>query len=259
MTLLELLVSMSVMLLVVGMLAGLAKGVQLSHEHGESYGTVTQHARVVLERICRTVNKAKGNDKFPGVLVLAEYQGSWRFPDTLVVWRLDATPAADRVPLYKEIAVYCPSPTAPNELLEITVPGDTNPVPPATDLTTWSAAVAAIKTSGTRVVLTKMLRTASVTDDLGARLRGALRFEPDLTPSATQWAQYKAGSRTWDQLGWIQGIRSSVSGLCQARVRIELQLQPQSAISASGAGAIRAIPFFGSAALYCMATEDRNW
>ena len=42
-TLLELLIAMSVMLLVVGTLAGLAKGVQLGFEHGEAYGTITQH------------------------------------------------------------------------------------------------------------------------------------------------------------------------------------------------------------------------
>ena len=125
MTLLELLVSMSVMLLVVGTLAGLAKGVQLSFEHGEAYGTVTQHARVALERIARTANEARANRQFPGFLVVAETEGSWRFPETLVVWRKTAPPAAADVPKVSELVLYCPDRGFPNILLEITVPGDT--------------------------------------------------------------------------------------------------------------------------------------
>ena len=258
MTLLELLISMSVMLLVVGTLAGLAKGVQLSFEHGEAYGTVTQHARVALERIARTANEARANRQFPGFLVVAETEGSWRFPETLVVWRKTTPPAAADVPKVSELVLYCPDRGFPNILLEITVPGDTPAMPSldptgasyASNLAFWEATVLAIRqsTSVTKVRLTSLVRTGAVGS---GRLRGGLRFETRLTPSGAQLSQYYvAHTRTWQQLSWVQGVYGPDVGLRQAWVRLELQLQPQTSMDATDAGGLYSVPFFGSAAIY---------
>ena len=57
-------------------------------------------------------------------------------------------------------------------------------------------------------------------------MRGAARFETRLRPSDTDWANYKAGSVTWMNLPWVQGIYGSQAGLRQVWVRMELQFVP---------------------------------
>jgi hypothetical protein len=258
MTLLELLISMSVMLLVVGTLAGLAKGVQLSFEHGEAYGTITQHARVAFERITRTANGARANKHFPGFLVVAESDGTWSFPETLVVWGKATQPGADDVPKVSELVVYCPDRNTPADLVEITIPDNATAMPSldptgagySSNLATWQATVLAMRqsTSATKVRLTSLLRTAAVGS---SGLRGAVRFTLRLTPSDSQLSQYYvAHTRTWQQVSWAQGMYGPDAGLRQAWVRMEIQLQPQTNMDVTDPAGLYSVPFFGSAAIY---------
>jgi len=261
MTLLELLVSMSVMLLVVGTLAGLAKGVQLSFEHGEAYGTITQHARVSLDRIARTVNKAHASNQFPGVLVVSDYEGGEWFPETLVVWHPKDKPIApEGLPQLNELVIYCPSRypysagEKPNCLVEIVIASSTTgAVHAATDTTWWQTTIQNIRRSIEGDLLTSLVRATALT---GGRVRGAVRFERVLTPSdeeLTGWKTAGSTSSAWDNLPWAHAIRASratpYSGLRQARVRIELQLL-RSPTDAAGPEASEAVPFFASAAIY---------
>lgn len=253
MTLLELLVAMSVLVLIAGVLGGLAIGVQQGYQYAEQYGVATQHARVALERITRTVSQATASEHFPGILVIAETHGQWRFPETLVVWRPTGT-AADPggLPRFNELVIYCPDVQAPNRLVEITVPGDARVTPPTADSAAWRAEIAAIRNSSTaqKVVLTELLRSCTLTETSPPQVRGAVRFESRLRPSESEWASYKAGSLQWKDLSWVQYIYGSRAGLRQAWMRVEMQI----AIGDSGAGnqpgTAVVIPFFGSAAAY---------
>jgi hypothetical protein len=258
-TLVELLIASSIVVLVVAALAGLARAVQLGSAYGEGHGTATQHARVILERISRAVHGATANESFPGLLVVAEESGRWRFPDTLVVWRPKSQAVDPKgLPRLNELVIYCPHPTIPNELLEITVPNDSRTMPPASDEAAWAAELAAIKTSSssTAIPLTTLLRTCSLAGSAssvssgGTDCRAAVRFECQLRPSAADWAAYKAGTLAWDKLPWVQGIGSSKTGLRQAWLRIELQMMPGAEAAGDDPGGQQAIPFFGSAALY---------
>jgi len=261
-SLLELLVAMSVMLLVVGMLAGLAEGVQSSFGRGEAFGTITQHARVVLDRITRTVNEAYGNDVFPAVLVVADYDGSVRFPETLVVWNprravkgstAPANPSG--LPLWNELIIYCPdrySDASPSRLMEIR-PTSTAQVPAATATAAWQTQIDTLRESTQGDLLTPLLRTAALR---GGQTRGAVRFERVLTPSDAQLSAWQdAGSTAdgWGSLPWIYALyfkdASPRSGLRQARVRIELQLV-RSPTDKTIPEATQVVPFFGSAAAY---------
>ena len=147
--------------------------------------------------------------------------------------------------------VYCPNPAAPNQLVEMTAPGDTRTVPAASDQTGWQNALAAMRTSATTqtVVLTSLLRTCA-TDGSGQNLRGDARFETRSRPSDTDWANYQAGSVTWMNLPWVQGIYGAQAGLRQVWVRMELQLTPGTNWIESNPAAAQAMPFFGSSALY---------
>ena len=106
----------------------------------------TQHARVALDRITRTIYGATANEQFPGCIVVAETINGWRYPDTLVIWRPNGAAAnPNGLPRYCELVIYCPHPNNPNQLVEITAPTDTRTVPAVTDTSSWQSEIAAIK------------------------------------------------------------------------------------------------------------------
>lgn len=256
-TLLELLLAISIMVLIAGSLGALAQAVQSGSDFGEGHGTAAQHARVTLERITRTVSEAKASGQFPGILVVAEEIGSWRFPDTLVVWhpRQGSARNPDGLPCFDELVIYCPNPQAPNQLWELTIPAgsDTRTVPAVDAKDAWRAELQAIKvlTTASRVVLTDLLRTGAVSETSSTQQRGVMRFVDRLRPSKEEWDKYQSGELSWNRLSWVQGIYGPKTGLRQAWVRIELQLLPVTAASGSASRlGSQAIPFFGSAALY---------
>jgi len=246
---------MTIMVMVVGALGAITKAVQLSFEYNQGHGEATQHARVVLERICRTAREAIANETFPGLVVLAEEVGAWRFPDTLVVWHPDGEPVSpEGMPRLDELVIYCPHPNAPGTLVEITT-GDTAEL--SADEATRASQIEAIKQSNASEVttLTSLLRTGAVTDNGNAQLRGAVRFETLLRPSEAEWND---PSIAWEDLPWVQGIYGLQTGLRQTWVRIEIQLMTGDAPAAGAADRRQAIPFFGSAAVYYTMHEDQR-
>lgn len=254
-TLLELLIAMTIMVMVVGAMGGLTRTVQQGFEYSEGYGLSTQHARVVLDRIAQNVAQATANEQFPGCLVVAETVNTFRYPDTLVLWRPSGAPVAPNgLPRYNELLVYCPNPAAPKQFVEMTAPSDMRTVPAASDQAGWQAAMAALKKDRNTkmVVLSDLLRTCSM-DPSGfatSNVRGAARFESRLRPSDADWASYTAGTITWMNLPWVQGIYGSQAGLRQVWVRMELQLMPGAEWVASNPAAAQATALMGSATLY---------
>jgi hypothetical protein len=81
-------------------------------------------------------------------------------------------------------------------------------------------------------------------------LRGAVRFERELRPSATDWTRYTQGTLAWNNLAWPQGIYGTHTGLRQVWVRTELQLMPGEDVLKADPQGQRAIPFLGSGTLH---------
>jgi hypothetical protein len=254
MTLLELMLAMTIMVMVIGAMGGLARTVQQGFEYSEGYGIATQHARVVLERIADDVCKATANAKFPGCIVVADLVGSESYPDALVVWRPSGLPAnPEGLPLYKELVVYCPNPNNPGQFVEMRAPSDARTVPAADDQAAWRTNLNALKTaqSTNLIELTALLRRCMTLNNGNlSDMRGAARFEVRLCPSESDWAAYNAGTKTWKQLPWPQGIYGTQAGLRQVWVRMELQLMPGVDWVSSDPAAGQPVPFFGSAVLY---------
>ncbi len=249
-TLLELLIAISITAAIAVALGGLVRATQGAFDYAETRGTATQHARVVLHRICRTVRQATANEQFPGFLVVAERAGPWRFPDTLVVWHPSGDPVdAAGLPRFNELVIYCPAPAAPNQLLELTVPNDTRTVPPPSDTAAWITALRQLKQSADtqRLVLTDLVRTATLPESANMPVRGAVRFEQRLRPSDDDWQGYLAGSTDWEELPWVQGLYGTNTGMRQSWMRVELQLVAPATDGSTGA---EVFPFFGSAAVY---------
>ena len=259
-TLAELLIAGGVMAMILAAMANVFSAVQMSSDYVRGKGQTVQHARVALHRIQSFMNEATATEDFYGFEVFGEVVNGYAYPDTLVVWRPDGDPLnPDGPPLFSEIVVFCPDPNAPNQLLEITDPADTRPVPAFTATGAWATELDNLKngTTANRVVLTNMLRvgsTALIDGDMSAP-RGAVRFDVRVLPTVGEWSQFQAGTSNWADLAWVQGIYSSQTGLRQVWGRVELQLMPADAGTQIDPTGETAIPFFGSGALYYEMTQ----
>ena len=248
-TLVELLLAVSILGIMAGALTGLASAVQQSSGYSQGYGTATQHARVTFERISRTVGEATATDQYPGAVVVSTTVSGFGYPDMLVVWHPNGAPAnAAGPPLLSEVVIYCPDPSNPYQLLEVTLPGNSTSIPlNSASLNTpgWQSQLASLVTSpsSNRVLLTNLVRAASVNN---ANLRAAIRFETEMHPTDSEWAVYQEGTAAWNSLSWAQGICGSQTGLRQVAVRCEVQLLPQQAAGTLDPTSQQAIPFLGS-------------
>jgi hypothetical protein len=254
MTLVELLLASAIMAVMAGTLAVLSLAVANTAAYTRGRGETTQHARVVHERLTRLIQEAYAAENHPGAAVLDTYVGSWRFPDMLLVWRPNGSPQnASGPPLIRELVIITPDPDRPNRLLEVTAPLDSRTIPLDSALNTdaWRAELRALVRSpqAKKTVLTELLRVAAATVDgsisngSGSTLRGAVRFECELRPTAAEWAQYRAGSKAWETLAWPQTQYGWQTGLRHVWVRWELQFAPSNLANTAAA------PHFGSATL----------
>src|SRR5437773_6120741 len=86
MTLAELLIAATIMLMIAAAVGTLASAVKSANDYCKGYTTSAQHARVALSRMERAMMNAYANEQFPGCLVVAEQAGSQTLPNTLVIW-----------------------------------------------------------------------------------------------------------------------------------------------------------------------------
>jgi len=252
-TLAELLIATTIMLLIASGVATLASAVHSTNDFCQGYTICGQHARVALSRIERAVQNATASEFFPGCIIVTEPFGSQTLPTTLVVWYPTTTAANPAgLPLISEIVVFSPDPTRPNTLLEIRSPTELLAVPSANDMTSWRTLIDRLKnsTTTTKIMLTDRLRASpasgSYSDSLNSSdLRSNVRFRRLMAPSDTEWSQYRAGTRTWQTIDWPLDSYRSTSGTRTVVCQTELQFVPGAMASAS----VTAIPFFGSAAI----------
>src|SRR5690349_17194809 len=126
-TLIELLIATSIMAIMAGVLGGLALSVQMHSKHSQGHGEAVQHARVVLDRLQRTMNAATTSESFPGFFVVPISSAGYSLPENIVVWRpTGAVANPTGLPRWSEVVIYGPDPSAPNRLLEITTTSDTS-------------------------------------------------------------------------------------------------------------------------------------
>lgn len=249
-TLSELLIASTIMVMIAAAVATLGATAHSSNDHCQGQTVAAQHARVALQRIEYAVEQAVASEQFPVCLVVAEQVGAQKLPDTLVVWSPAGAPANPTgLPLVRELIVFTPAADHPNTLLEIRSPTSGSTAPPTSDTSGWRNLVEQLKTSSTaeKTVLTDRLRTTPITgewnDSLTAsQLRAVIRFRRLLAPTEQEWSQYRAGTKAWNELAWPLDSYRSTSGTRTVACQAELQIVTGSRASA----AITALPFFGS-------------
>jgi hypothetical protein len=258
-TLAELLVAASIMLMIAAAVGTLASAVKSTNDYCQGYTTSAQHARVALSRIERAVTSAFASELFPACLIVSEQAGSELLPNTLVVWNPTTGTVAnpDGLPLIGEIVIFSFDPARPNTLIEVRSPAETGTVPAVSDTGAWRTLTERLLTSNatTKTTLTDRLRTSPLTgeyrDTLSpSDLRGAIRFRRIMAPTDQEWTLFQAGLKTrlaWASLNWPLGMYSFSysrwTGIRTVVCQTELQIAPGNMASS----AVTALPFFGSA------------
>ena len=248
-TIIELLFAVLIMAIVAASLQAMIGSVEIANDYSQGYGTATQHARVAFSRIEAAIHSAYGKSIYPGVWVTQDTDGQWTYPNTLIVWQPSGTPANPAgPPLVRELVIFCPDPNQPNDLVQLTVPGNATAVP-TTNLSAFTTLINSLKTSTTanKIVLTNLLQVTSVSGSAGTVARPALRFVATLTPSAASWNSYLSGATTWGNLPWAQGMCSAAEGRREVWLRSEIQLVPGVAWTGENSAAGTPLPFLGSA------------
>jgi prepilin-type N-terminal cleavage/methylation domain-containing protein len=253
MTLTELLVASTIMVMIAGAMSMLSMTVHSANDHCEGQATAAQHGRVILERVNRSIAGATANEAFPGTIVVDEVIGAYKYPQTLAVWLPESTPSpATRLPLVEEIVFFTTDPAQPNVLIEVRDAGNTASVPAVSSKSSWRTLVAAVRSSQTaeRIVLSDQVRTGVVTTPTGGNpataSRGALRFVQLMAPDDSEWNDYLNNNLDWDELSWPLDAYGTQAGMRRVTIQTEVQLAAGTEAETANS---QPVPFFGSAAV----------
>ena len=115
-------------------------------------------------------------------------------------------------------------------------------VPPVSGMGSMFSMYGTSVQSGSSSSTSSTATTASTTQSIGNA-----RFTLTLTPTDSELASASPQTTAWTQLSWPQGNFGNRSGMRQATLQIELQVEPDGIVRASDS--VSAIPFFGSASL----------
>lgn len=227
--------------------------------------------------------KIAGQPTRLGLAVVSRPVGTHQLPDVLVLWTggrtggMAASGVQTRLPIVGELLIYTWNNSTPSQLVEVAFPGQTTALDfAASDLATQVTNLLA-STSAESIPICERLRVSSVSGGSSstslsypvepsslygpslastpsstpssasseASTVGNLRFTLTLTPSDSELASAAPQTTAWTQLSWPQGTFGSRSGIRQANLQMELQVEPDGIVRASDT--VTAIPFFGSA------------
>ena len=227
--------------------------------------------------------KVTGQPTRLGMTVVTRPVGKYQLPDVLVLWTggrsggMAANGVQSRLPVVGELLIYTWNASSQSQLIEAAFPGQTAAFDfAASDLSTQVTSLLASKTAEL-IPLCEQLRVSSLsstsssttsskgasspygpsllsspasstsTSSSTALVVGNVRFTLTQTPSDNDLAATAPQTTAWTQLNWPQGRFGSRSGMRQASLGMELQVEPDGIVRASDT--VSAIPFFGSASV----------
>ena len=287
MTLAELLISMTILSMMSVVLAGMSNAVNSAWSYTKGVEDSDLQARAAIERIEYMISQAgvydlAGQPTRAGMTVVSRPVGTNQVPDVLVLWTggrsggMSANGVLNRLPTVGELLIYTWDAKSPSQLIEVAFPGQTASFDfAASDLATTVANLLT-STAAEKIPLCDRLRqsalstssssvsapvvpptsgpsvpsssTSSTATAAGSTQSiGNARFALTLTPSDSELASAAPLTTAWTQLSWPQGNYGNRSGMRQATLQIELQVEPDGIVRASDT--VSAIPFFGSASL----------
>ena len=269
MTLAELLISMAILSMMSVVLAGMSNAVNSAWSYTKGVEETDLQAQAALERIEYMVSqtgtyKLTGQSTRAGMAVVTRPVGKNQLPDVLVLWTggrsggMAANGVQSRLPVVGELLIYTWDASTPASLIEVAFPGQTASFDfAASDLSTQvtnllNSTTAEIIPLCTQLRVSSLSTTStttnrSTTSSSTMQSVGNLRFTLSQNPTDTELTSAAPQTTAWTQLNWPQGTFGNRSGMRQATLQIELQVEPDGIARASDT--VTAIPFFGSASL----------
>ncbi len=227
--------------------------------------------------------KLAGQPTRAGIAIVNRPVGKSQLPDVLVLWTggrsggMATSGVQTRLPIVSELLIYSWDASTPANLIEAAFPGQTAVFDfTASDLSTQVTNLLSSKTAEV-IPLCEQLRVSSLSSTgttttttptgpsspygpsmpmaapsrsstTGSTLSvGNVRFTLAQNPTDSELAAATPETTAWTQLNWPQGKFGNRSGMRQATLQIELQVEPDGIVRASDT--VTAIPFFGSASL----------
>ena len=257
-TLVELLVSVTLLAMLAATTAGLTAAASRAREHADRLGGGVAGSHAAFERVRRAVSRAgvyrSGDGRVvPGIRAAGPDVLGGPQDTTLVVWTGDdaeaddpdfaATVWEDRLPLVRELTVFAPDPADPSVFREFRFPTDDRPVDFLSP--TFRADV-------DRLLRNLTPRWHRLCDGVrtvrtGGGPLAAVDFTVESTPTPRELADYDAGLLAAAELRWVGGGHGSGWGLRGLRVRTELQIAGGRGDAPAGVDAEQAVPYFASA------------
>jgi prepilin-type N-terminal cleavage/methylation domain-containing protein len=222
-TLVELLVSITIMSMIALVLATLSTAVNQSYDTATNLNRMTQHGRSAIRRIEKAINSAHASPQFPGLMVHMHVFSTESLPETLIVWAPDGVPNnPDGLPLVQEIIIFRPNPSNPRELLQMTRESDTSEVPALGDTSAWETLLSEFENDSKSIKLTKYLHTFSPNS---STTLGRVRFNLRLRPNQAQIDTHYGGGANWEDIYWPQNLFTATTGTRQHECLIEIRLR----------------------------------
>ena len=253
-SLVELLMSLTITALLSVVFGSLMLAMQMAWQHSGGISSCNAEARVALSRIRYMLSQAgtyrnPGASQQVGVAVVGTPVNGSTLPQTLVVWSggrtggMSSQGLQSRLPLISELVIYAPDPGDSSHLIEVVAGTNTNSIDFADP--NFANTIRSLLTAPQldKVLLCDRIRRTN----LSGTIVGNVHFEMFQTPSDTEIASTTAGTTAWNDLTWSQGIVASDSGLRQATVRMELQLESALGAPVLTTSSPTALPFLGSA------------
>jgi prepilin-type N-terminal cleavage/methylation domain-containing protein len=269
-TLVELLISMTIASLLSVVLGGLIVAVNAAWKHTRNLEDATLQAQAAIERIKYMVSHAgvyqvPGRPTHVGMAVVSHDWFFLEMPDILVIWSggreggMAAQGVQNQMPRVNELVIYAADPTVATRLVEITIPEDSSEID--FEGTDFSDTIKTLIESpdAQSTLLSDRVRTTEFPGFATSTsiAVGNIRFELMQTPSNETLEGVAANTDEWRNLPWCQGIATVQTGLRHARLRVELQLESETAAEKSNLTAnyseskdpdkTTSIPYFGSA------------
>lgn len=254
-TLIEMMISMSILSFAAAVFGGLMLAITAAWDHSTALEDSRRQAQTAISRIKWMIQQSgtyrlSGKSTQLGLAVITSSWGSYQAPTGLVVWSggtdggMNSQGLQSRLPKASELVVYAPD-TNPSRLVEVTFPGSSVDIDFQASSFVETLKTLMASTSRRSILLCDRLHSTSAQGS--STSIGNIRFELAASPTDSQIAAVAQGSQEWNDLPWGQGLVAADRGLRTSNVRIELLLDPDPKKISTDNGYSTAVPFLGSA------------
>jgi hypothetical protein len=251
--------AMAISSILIVALGGIVTATQSAWKHTQGIEGSQTQVTAAFDRIKMMVSQAgvyqiSGQPPQVGLGVVTHPWNYYDIPDTLVVWTggrnggISDNGTLTRLPKMNELLIYTLDPNDPHNLIEVALPNVSTEIDfnSASFKNTIRTAINSSRAEA--ALLCNRLKTSQyfLSGAPWGPSTGNLFFDIKKTPTDSSLSGVSPGTSSWMNLAWPQGTVSASSGLRQASIRYEAQIELAEGTSLNDVNSTTALPFFGS-------------